>query len=153
MHFSVITRILPFLEVLLLCREATVYSRATWTILWKIVIFLGYSYTFKLEQTITHTRTHTHTQIFWRCLWCNGHYRRKWTWRYEIKSWRKLMAFHITSQVQILDKTVCISHSTNTLGKSKNPTIRPFIMSRGDWLFNLGLATSLGEGKRCIQTC
>ena len=30
-----------------------------------------------------------------------------------------------TTRVQILDKTVCISHSTNTLGKGMNPIILP----------------------------
>ena len=31
---------------------------------------------------------------------------------------------HVT-RVQILDKTDCISHSTNTLGKGMNPIILP----------------------------
>ena len=38
---------------------------------------------------------------------CNGYRRRKWI------------------QVQILDETDCISHSTNTLGKSMNRIIFP----------------------------
>ena len=29
------------------------------------------------------------------CLWCNGYRRRKWTRRYEFKSWTRLTAFHI----------------------------------------------------------
>ena len=29
----------------------------------------------------------------------------------------------IATQVQILNKTVCISHSSNNLGKDMNPTI------------------------------
>ena len=43
------------------------------------------------------------------------------------------------TQVQILDKAVCISHNANTLGKkyeSNNPLI---------WVNSLGMATSLGE--------
>ena len=31
----------------------------------------------------------------WRCPWCNGYYRRKWTCRHEFKSWTRQMAFHI----------------------------------------------------------
>ena len=38
-----------------------------------------------------------------RCSWCNGYSHRKWT----------------------SDKAVCISHSTNTLGKGMNPAILP----------------------------
>ena len=38
--------------------------------------------------------------------------------------------------VQILDKAVCISHSSNTLGKGENPTILPPAMSFVDWYGN-----------------
>ena len=31
----------------------------------------------------------------WRCPWCNGYRRRKWTRRHEFKSWTRLIAFHI----------------------------------------------------------
>ena len=31
----------------------------------------------------------------WRCPWCNSYSRRKWTRRYEFKSWARLIAFHI----------------------------------------------------------
>ena len=31
----------------------------------------------------------------WRCPWCNGYRRRKWTRRHEFKSWMRLIAFHI----------------------------------------------------------
>ena len=34
------------------------------------------------------------------------------------------------AQVQILDEAVCILHSTNTLGKSMNPTILPPAMGK-----------------------
>ena len=30
-----------------------------------------------------------------RCPWCNDYRRRKWTLRYEFKSWTRLIAFHI----------------------------------------------------------
>ena len=33
--------------------------------------------------------------VFWRCLWCNGYRRRKWTRRHEFKSWTRMIAFHI----------------------------------------------------------
>ena len=42
-----------------------------------------------------------------RCPWCNGYRHRIWT------------------RVQFLDKTDCISHSTNILGKGMNPIILP----------------------------
>ena len=50
--------------------------------------------------------------------------------------------------VQILDKAVYISHSTNTLGKGTSPTI---VGQTG--LFNLDMATAIGEEKLWIQTC
>ena len=31
----------------------------------------------------------------WRCWWCNGYRRRKWTRRHEFKSWTRLFAFHL----------------------------------------------------------
>ena len=31
----------------------------------------------------------------WRCPWCNGYRRRKWTRRHEFKSWTRLISFHI----------------------------------------------------------
>ena len=34
------------------------------------------------------------------------------------------------TQVQILDETDCISHSTNTLGKGMNPIILPPAMGK-----------------------
>ena len=45
--------------------------------------------------------------------------------------------------IQILDKAICISHSTSILGKDTQPTIILPVMSRAD----LGLATDLGERK------
>ena len=60
------------------------------------------------------------------------------------------------TQVQFLDETDCISHSTNTLGKGMNPIILPPAMGKTvgqTGFFSLGEATSLGEGKLWIQTC
>ena len=31
----------------------------------------------------------------WRCPWCNGYRRRKWTRLHEFKSWTRLIAFYI----------------------------------------------------------
>ena len=39
--------------------------------------------------------------------------------------WSSLSEMDTATRVQILDETDCISHSTNTLGKSMNPTILP----------------------------
>ena len=53
-------------------------------------------------------------------------------------------------------KTDCISHSTNTLGKGRNPIILPPAI--GKYWGRLGSSAlvrqlSLGEGKLWIQTC
>ena len=53
-------------------------------------------------------------------------------------------------RVQFLDKTDCISHSINLLGKGMNPIILPPAMGKivgQTRFFSLGEATSLGEGK------
>ena len=53
------------------------------------------------------------------------------------------------TQVQILDDTDCISHSTNTLGNGMNPIILPPAMGKivGQTVFfSPGEATNLGEG-------
>ena len=34
-------------------------------------------------------------KVYWRCPWCNGYRRRKWTRWHEFKSWTRLIAFHI----------------------------------------------------------
>ena len=49
----------------------------------------------------------------WRCPWCNGYRRRKWTRRLEF-----------------MDENDCISHSTNTLGNGMNPIILPPAMGK-----------------------
>ena len=59
------------------------------------------------------------------------------------------------TRVQIMDVTDCISHCTNTLGKSMNPIILPLAMGKivgQTRFFSLGEATRLGEGKLLIQT-
>ena len=73
----------------------------------------------------------------WRCPWCNGYRRRKWTRWHEFKSWIRLIAFHIALIPM-------------------NPIILPPTMSKivgQTRFFSLGEATSLGEGKLWIQTC
>ena len=57
--------------------------------------------------------------VLWRCPWCNGYRRRKWTRWHEFKSWTRLIAFHIA-----LISNYCISHST------KNPIILPPVMGK-----------------------
>ena len=44
-----------------------------------------------LHKNIRHDKNFRH----WRCPWCNGYRRRKWTRRHEFKSWTRLVAFHI----------------------------------------------------------
>ena len=43
---------------------------------------------------------------------------------------RGVMEMDTVTQVQILDETDCISHSTNTLGKGMNPIILPPAMGK-----------------------
>ena len=65
----------------------------------------------------------------------------KWLSSYEMDT---------ATQVQILDETDCISHSSNTLGKGMNPIILPPAMDKivgQTEFFSLGKATNLGEGK------
>ena len=57
---------------------------------------------------------------------------------------------NVATWIQILSKTVCISDSTNTSGKSMTLTILPSAMGkivRLSVLFNLGMATNLREFK------
>ena len=44
--------------------------------------------------------------------------------------WLSSKEMDTATRVQILDKTDCISHSTNTLGKGMNPIILPLDMGR-----------------------
>ena len=43
---------------------------------------------------------------------------------------RGVMEMDTATQIQILDETNCISHSTNTLGKGMNPIILPPAMGK-----------------------
>ena len=61
------------------------------------------------------------------------------------------------NRVQILDEAVYIPHSVNTFWKGMNPTILPPAILSPEvgqtGIFNLGMATGLGERKVWIQTC
>ena len=76
----------------------------------------GLKFSQKYEKPDTSTTYSSHTVIqfmiynTWRCSWCNGYRRRKWTRRHEFKSWTRLIAFHI--------------------GKSMNPIIIPPAMGK-----------------------
>ena len=70
--------------------------------------------------------------------------------------WIPLLEMDSVNRVQNLDKTVYISHSANTLGKSMNQIILPPAMVKivgHSRLFNFDMATDLGNGKLWIQTC
>ena len=71
---------------------------------------------------------------WWRCPWCNGYRRRKWTRRHDFKSWTMLIAFHI---------------ALIPLGKVwiQLFSLQLWVNCRADWVF------TLGEGKLWIQTC
>ena len=57
------------------------------------------------------------------------------------------------TRVQILDEADCISYNTNTLGKGMNLLSNYGQIVGQTELFNLGMATGLGEGKLWIATC
>ena len=42
-----------------------------------------------------HAQKSRRERLLWRCPWCNGYRRRKWTRWHEFKSWTRLIAFHI----------------------------------------------------------
>ena len=77
--------------------------------------------------------------IIWQSRY-NDYQGKKWTWRPVFKSWKVLFAFH--TALIILGKAWIRLFSLQLWGNS-----------RADWHFNLGMATSLGEGKLFIQTC
>ena len=57
------------------------------------------------------------------------------------------------TRVQSMDKTVCISHGANIHMNYIHPTLWPPVTIRQTGLFNLRLATNLGEGKLCTEIC
>ena len=58
-----------------------------------------------------------------------------------------------TTQVQIQDKSICISYSINTLGKGMNLIILPESILGQTGFFNLGMAISMEKKKLWFQTC
>ena len=82
------------------------------------------------------------TNILWRCPWCNGYRRRKWTRRHEFKTWTRLIAFHI-ALIPLGKVWIQLFSPPLAMGKIVGQT----------GFFSLGEATSLGEGKLWIQTC
>ena len=72
----------------------------------RLLCICGYMYVhthlLKKIQTQTYICRYMHQSIktfistsTWRCPWCNGYCRRKWTRRHEFKSWTRLITFHI----------------------------------------------------------
>ena len=59
-----------------------------------LIIFRLYLYTYTCR-CITAIQQQSSSSSSWRCPWCNGYRRRKWTRRHEFKSWTRLIAFHI----------------------------------------------------------
>ena len=62
----------------------------------------------------------------------------------------------IAPRVQILDETVYISHRAYTLEKGMNPSILLPVMGKivgKTQLFDLGMATDLGEERIYIKIC
>ena len=50
----------------------------------------------KLGKTSKEISTYNENlKVQWRCLWCNGYRRRKWTRRHKFKSWTRLITFNI----------------------------------------------------------
>ena len=55
----------------------------------------------------------------WRCPWCNGYRRRKWTRRHEFKIWTRLIAFHTALiplwkvWIQLFSFQLCVNSRTD----------------------------------------
>ena len=61
----------------------------------------------------------------------------------------------IAARVQVLDKTIFISHNTNTFGKGMNPTILPPAMGKivgQTGLFSLGYGNWSKRRKTLLNT-
>ena len=67
-------------------------------------------------------------------------------------SWLSSYEIATATRVQTLDEPFCILHSTCTIGNNMKLTILPPAMGEILGSFNLGMATSLGEGKLRIPT-
>ena len=60
-----------------------------------IVICLNTVILFQVTNNIYLKTIIASSNYCWRCPWCNGYSRRKWTQRLEFKSWTRMIAFHI----------------------------------------------------------
>ena len=70
--------------------ECTTYNTIIWDIfVFSIVFDRLLKRSFEMQLYFPVYKTH------WRCPWCNGSRRRKWTRRHEFESWTRLIAFHI----------------------------------------------------------
>ena len=59
---------------------------------WQQISFISFMQSISIPK-VDEFVSQLHT--YWRCPWCNGYRRRKWTRRHEFKSWTRLIAFHI----------------------------------------------------------
>ena len=82
---------------------------------------------------------HYYYHYYYICSCCNGYRRMKWIQGYEFKSWTRQFGFEM---VLIPMGMVWIQLFSFQLWAN----------SRSDWLFKLGIETSLREEKPCIQT-
>ena len=60
-----------------------------------IVFVMGRSWSYKLMEFLIMVEFFQYISSNWRCPWCNGYRRRKWTRWHEFKSWTRLITFHI----------------------------------------------------------
>ena len=83
--YSYLTLIIPFIKYSYL---TLIIIFIKYSYLTLIIIFIKYSYLTLIILFIKYS-------YLWRCPWCNGYRRRKWTRRHEFKSWTRIIAFHI----------------------------------------------------------
>ena len=112
-------------------------SHTTYTITW-VCVHIYNSETI-LKRSFTRRKTFTHNKKkYQRRPRCNSYRRRKWTQWYEIEPLTSLFAFYIA--LILLRKVWILLFSLQLWGNSRANV-------------NLGVATGLGKGKRCSQTC
>ena len=92
--------------------------------------------------------------LIWRCLWCNGYRRGKWTRRHEFKSWTRWITFHIALislgkvWIQLFSPQLWVNSRTDQI-------LQPWwgILSRRRKTLNSNLLNSALKNWPCVISC
>ena len=78
--------------------ETDIYMQLTkaWRTIDRLLVIWKSELTDKMKRSFIQAAVVSILLCFWRCPWCNGYHRRKWTRWHEFKSRRRLILFHIT---------------------------------------------------------